>query len=59
MNDGDVKTFVVRLWTEQKDAHGRPVKWRGVIEHVQSGKKQHFEGVEQLLELLRQVLTRA
>ena len=43
-------TFVVRVWTdngpESKSA------WRGRIEHLQSGHKFHFQGLEDLGELL-------
>lgn len=50
----DVNTFVVRLWAERGKTPRRTVKCRGSLEHVQSGKKQYFEGLEKLLELIQQ-----
>lgn len=48
-------TFVVRVWTdngpESKSA------WRGRIEHLQSGHKFHFQGLEDLGELLFEKLS--
>lgn len=43
--------FILRLWAEGDPA--QESSWRGQVEHVQSGQKQHFQGLPQLLELLR------
>jgi hypothetical protein len=42
-------TFVVRFWREWTGAEGR---WRGRIEHVQSGRRSDFLGVGELLGFL-------
>ena len=42
-------TFVVRFWREWTGAEAR---WRGRIEHVQSGRHSDFLGVEELLVFL-------
>jgi hypothetical protein len=42
-------TFVVRFWREWTGAESR---WRGRIEHVQSGRRHDFLGVEGLLGFL-------
>ena len=43
-------TFVVRFWREWTGAEAR---WRGRIEHVQSGRRMDFLGVEGLLRFLK------
>jgi hypothetical protein len=42
-------TFVLRFWREWSDAEPR---WRGRIEHVQSGQGAGFLDIEGLLEFL-------
>lgn len=42
-------TFVLRFWREQAGAEAR---WRGRIEHVQSGQRQDFLDVAGLLGFL-------
>ena len=42
-------TFVVRFWREWTGAESR---WRGRIEHVQSGRRHNFLGVKGLLGFL-------
>jgi hypothetical protein len=43
-------TFVVRFWREWSVAHGR---WRGRIEHVQSGRRADFVEPEAILTFVR------
>ncbi|MBN1148619.1 MAG: hypothetical protein JXA78_15275 [Anaerolineales bacterium] len=43
-------TFVIRFWREWSAAAGR---WRGRIEHVQSGQRAEFVGLEGILEFVR------
>jgi hypothetical protein len=42
-------TFVVRFWREWSGAEAR---WRGRIEHVESGQRTDFLGVEGLVTFL-------
>jgi hypothetical protein len=44
-------TFVVRFWYETSAGERR---WRGQIEHVQSGRRIHFLSVDGLLRFLHQ-----
>jgi hypothetical protein len=48
-----LETFIIRVWER-----GRQV-WRGQIEHVQSGEKRNFKGLEQLYEILQRGLEEA
>jgi hypothetical protein len=43
-------TFVLRFWREWSDAEGR---WRGRIEHVQSGRGVDFLDLEGALDFVR------
>jgi hypothetical protein len=42
-------TFVVRFWRETSAGQGR---WRGQIEHVQSGRRRSFLEMQEMLEFL-------
>ena len=45
-----VSTFVIRFWREWSVAGSR---WRGNIEHVQSGQSATFLGLDALLDFFR------
>ena len=45
-------TFVVRFWREWSAAAGR---WRGRIEHVQSGQRAEFVELEGILDFMRNI----
>jgi hypothetical protein len=45
-------TFVVRFWREWTGAESR---WRGRIEHVQSGQQADFLYLDDMLRFLRQM----
>jgi hypothetical protein len=44
-----VSTFVVRFWQEWSVAGPR---WRGQVDHVQSGKTSRFLDLEELLDII-------
>jgi len=41
-------SFVVRLWLEPREIDNATPVWRGVIEHVTSGKRQYMNNLEQI-----------
>ncbi|MBL7184584.1 MAG: hypothetical protein ISS50_09080 [Anaerolineae bacterium] len=45
-------TFVVRFWQEWSAAGSR---WRGRIEHVQSGESATFLGLDEMLDFVRRI----
>ena len=47
-----ISTFVVRFWHEWSAAGSR---WRGHIEHVQSGESATFLDLDGMLEFVRRV----
>ena len=47
-----VSTFVIRLWREWSAAGPR---WRGRIEHVQSGESAAFLNLDEMLDFVRRI----
>ena len=47
-----ISTFVIHLWREGNPLAGKPLAWRGRIEHVQSGKRQNFTDFQKVVEFL-------
>jgi len=47
-----ISTFVVRFWREWSATGPR---WRGRIEHVQSGESAAFLGVDEMLDFVRRI----
>ena len=47
-----ISTFVVRFWQEWSAAGSR---WRGRIEHVQSGEIAAFLGLDEMLDFVRRI----
>ncbi len=46
-------SFVARIWLEQGE--GSAPRWRGHVEHVQSGKKEYFDTLASLQGFLASV----
>jgi hypothetical protein len=40
--------FIVRIWIETRELKDAEPIWRGVIEHIGSGKKVYFDHLEQI-----------
>ena len=47
-----VSTFVIRFWREWSAAGSR---WRGRIEHVQSGESATFLNLDEMLNFVRRI----
>ena len=47
-------SFMVRVWRDQADAEAPAAgaAWKGELESVQSGQTWHFQGLDELLDLL-------
>lgn len=45
---GEVRSFVVRIWSEAVDAERETVTWRGTVEDVLSGDHLHFQNFDAL-----------
>ena len=41
-------SFVVRLWLEPREITNAAPVWRGVIEHVPTGKRMYMKNLDQI-----------
>ena len=47
--EAEAHSFVVRIWRESGDKErGQAGEWRGWLEHVQSGQRHYFGGLNEL-----------
>jgi hypothetical protein len=51
-------TFILRLWTEAREAAGAIAELRGEVKHVPSGQAAWFAGLDALPPALRRLLGR-
>lgn len=51
MQDPEIRaeSFVVRIWLERREIIGALPVWRGMIEHVASGKRQYFIDLDSIV----------
>ena len=47
-------SFIVRIWYEAVDDQGNAVTWRGSVEHVGSGRRLHFQKLDEFIDFLQQ-----
>ena len=41
-------SFIVRIWIEPREIAGEPAEWKGMIQHVVTGRRSYFTSLEQL-----------
>jgi len=44
--------FVIRIWKEKREIQGALPTWRGVIEHVPTGKRRYLQDLIQIITFL-------
>jgi hypothetical protein len=44
--EDDTQVFIVRIWLEAREIDDAPLAWRGVIEHVPSGRRGYLKRLE-------------
>jgi hypothetical protein len=44
----DTHAFIVRFWLEPREIQGEKPLWRGVIEHVPSGRKLYLKDLNEI-----------
>ena len=42
-------TFILRIWNEPREIEGAAPEWRGVLEHVDSGKRKYLNDLDQII----------
>lgn len=40
--------FTVRIWLEPREIEGASPEWRGVVEHVPSGKRRYIQALDDI-----------
>lgn len=49
-------SFVVRIWLEPREVKGTSPEWRGRVEHVQTGERVYFRGLDRMIEFMMSYL---
>ena len=42
-------TFILRIWIEPREIEGAAPEWRGMVEHVDSGKRKYLNDLDQII----------
>ena len=49
-------SFIVRFWVEPREIEDAKPVWRGVVEHVPSGKKLYLNNLEEIIVFINSYL---
>jgi hypothetical protein len=41
-------SFIVRIWLERREIAGALPHWRGIVQHVESGRKEYFVDLDSI-----------
>jgi hypothetical protein len=52
----DSQAFIVRFWLEPREIQGEKPLWRGVIEHVPTGRKLFLKGLNEVTAFIESYL---
>lgn len=52
--ENDTHAFIVRVWVETQDEHGRKAGWRGSIDHVPDGKRIYFQDLSCVVRFIQE-----
>jgi hypothetical protein len=52
------ESFIVRVWLERREIAGALPVWRGVVEHVASGKRQYFIDIDAIVIFMAEYICR-
>jgi len=48
-------SFLIRIWQESGGTGSQNPRWRGSVESIQKGQKEHFTDMEALIRFIRKV----
>jgi hypothetical protein len=54
--DESIHSFIVRVWLEPREIEGAKPKWRGSIEHVNSGEQRYLKSLEEVTDFIASYL---
>jgi hypothetical protein len=52
LSEDQTHAFVVRFWLERRETKGEESFWRGVIEHVLSGRKKYLKKFDEVSDFI-------
>ncbi len=44
--------FIVRVWREPREIEGAPPEWRGMIEHVGTGRRRYIKDLREITDFM-------
>jgi hypothetical protein len=50
--EAEAQSFVIRIWSENRDDPDCPPEWRGWIEHVQSTQRHYFRSISDISQIV-------
>lgn len=54
--DDHTQSFIVRFWLEPRELVGKKPVWRGMVEHVPTGRRLYLEDPEVITEFIASYL---
>jgi len=51
--EGNTQSFILRIWLEHREIKPAFSHWRGVIEHVPTGKRHYFDQIDEIPGIIR------
>ena len=46
------QAFIIRIWCEPREIEGAPLEWRGMVEHVASGKRCYLKELDDIAPMI-------
>lgn len=54
--EATIHSFIVKLWLEGDDGHGKGTAWHGHITHVPSGARRYLKSLSEVTEFINEHL---
>jgi hypothetical protein len=55
-DEGEIQSFIVRVWHEAMDENGNSTCLRGVVEQVGSGQRAYFQDLSRIIAFIQKQL---
>lgn len=52
-----IHSFIIRLWLEETAEETTPIKWRGYITHIPSGKQLYLKSLDEITHFIHAYLS--
>ena len=57
LHEATIHSFIIRLWLEETAEETGPVKWRGYITHIPSGKQLYLKSLDEISHFIQAYLS--